>query len=191
MVTQSTRVSSHKSNTEAVFSIVMGIYGWEHDDTMNDSNRNMAIWGMFLNATLWAAVHLGQDHEANLRYVKNIIWNSVRQLFRETWKLISEQKEFTEISTIDFKDATWMSTSLLCEKAYQITNTKTGVFSDSLFCVEKVVDCSIASWKSKIKWYSENNHSKDMTRIDGMPTEFEWKIVPGITALASSRRFKF
>ena len=37
--------------------------------------------------------------------------------------------------------------------------------------------------KSKIKWYSENNHFKDMNRIDGMPTEFEWKIFPGITTL--------
>ena len=44
-------------------------------------------------------------------------------------------------------------------------------------------DDPIATWKSKIKWYSENNHSKDMSRVDGMPTEFEWKIFPGITAL--------
>ena len=36
----------------------------------------------------------------------------------------------------------------------------------------------IATWKSKIKWYSENNHFKDMYRIDGMPTEFEWEIFP-------------
>ena len=28
-----------------------------------------------------------------------------------------------------------------------------------------------------------NNHFKDVNRIDGMPTEFEWKIFPGITAL--------
>ena len=37
--------------------------------------------------------------------------------------------------------------------------------------------------RAKIKWYSENNHFKDMNRIDGVPTEFEWKIFPGITAL--------
>ena len=27
---------------------------------------------------------------------------------------------------------------------------------------------------------SENKHFKDVNRIDGMPTEFEWKIFPGI-----------
>ena len=31
-------------------------------------------------------------------------------------------------------------------------------------------DDPIATWKSKIRWYSENNHFKDMNRIDSMPT---------------------
>ena len=48
-----------------------GIYGLEHDDPMDDFDVNVAIWGIFMNATLRAAVHLGQDYEANLRYVKN------------------------------------------------------------------------------------------------------------------------
>ena len=63
---------------EAVFSIVREISGREHDDPMNDLEVNMAIWGTFLNATLQAAVHLGQDNETNLRYVKNHLWNSVK-----------------------------------------------------------------------------------------------------------------
>ena len=40
-----------------------------------------------------------------------------------------------------------------------------------------------ATWKSKIKWYSEKNHFKDINQIDGMPTEFERKIFTGITTL--------
>ena len=42
---------------------------------LNDLDVKMAIWGIFLNAALRAAVHLGQDYEANLRYVKNDLWN--------------------------------------------------------------------------------------------------------------------
>ena len=30
---------------------------------------------------------------------------------------------------------------------------------------------------------SESNHFMDMNRIDGMPTDFEWKIFPGIRTL--------
>ena len=66
-------------HTEAVFSIVRRIYGREHDDPMNDSDVNMAILAIFLNATLRAAVHLGQDHEVNLRFVTKNLWNSVGQ----------------------------------------------------------------------------------------------------------------
>ena len=169
-------------HTEAVFVIVRRIYRREHDDPMNDLDVNMAFWSILLNTTLRAAVHLGQDHDANLHYVKSH-WNSVGQLFNETGKLISEQKEITGVSTIAFKDATWMSTSLLCEKAYRITNAKVCVFSDSVLCVGKMGDDPIATWKNKTKWYFENNHLKDLNRIDGKPTEFEWNIFTGIITL--------
>ena len=89
---------------EAVFSIVGRIYGREHDDPMSDLDVNTAIWGIFLNTTLRAAVHLGQDHDANLHYLKINLWNSVGLLFRETGKLLSEQGEITGVSsTVDFK----------------------------------------------------------------------------------------
>ena len=42
-------------------------------------------------------------------------------------------------------------------------------------------DDPTATWKSKTKRHPENNHVKDMNRIDGMPTELEWKIFSGIT----------
>ena len=116
--------------------------------------------------------------------MKNHFWNRVGQLFNENEKLIGEQKEITGVSTMNFKDCTWMSTSLLCSKAFQITNAKAYVFSDSVLCVGKMGDDPIATWTSKIDWYSENNHFKAMNRIDGMPTEFEWKILPGITTLS-------
>ena len=91
---------------EAVFSNVTGIYGRERDDPMNDLDVNKAIWGIFLNATLRAAVHLGQDYEVNSRYVTNNLWNSVGQLFSETGTLVSDQSEIIGVRTIDFQDAT-------------------------------------------------------------------------------------
>ena len=72
------------------------------------------------------------------------------QLFRGTGKLMSEHKEITGVRTIDFKDATWMSTSLLCEKACQFTKTKTHVFSDLVLCVGKMGDDPIATWRAKV-----------------------------------------
>ena len=50
---------------------------------MKDLDVNLANWGMFMNTTLRAAVHLGKDYDANLRYVKNHLWKTAGQLFRE------------------------------------------------------------------------------------------------------------
>ena len=44
-------------------------------------------------------------------------------------------------------------------------------------------DEPIVAWKNKIRWYLENNHLKDLNRVDSKPTEFEWKIFPRITTL--------
>ena len=81
-------------HTEAVSSIVRRIYGREHDDTREDLDVNMAMWGIFLSATLRAAVHLGQDCEANLRFVKNHHWckhNSFYRFYAEVDKLIVQK----------------------------------------------------------------------------------------------------
>ena len=53
-------------------------------------------------------------------------------------------------------------------------------FSDSVLCLGKMGDNPIESWKKQIQWYS-NNLLKDISRIDGKPIEFEWKIFPGFT----------
>ena len=40
-----------------------------------------------------------------------------------------------------------------------------------------------ATWKRQIQWYLENSHFKEMNRINGIPTEFEWEIFPRTTTL--------
>ena len=92
------------SDTEAVYDMVRKIYGRPSDDPMEDLDVNVAIWGVFMNATRKAAVHLGSDHDVNLRHVKNSFWRTTGQLFGETEKLISGQTETTGISLIVFKN---------------------------------------------------------------------------------------
>ena len=60
---------------------------------MKDLNVNLAIWEMFMNTTLRAAVHLGQDYDMNLRFLKNHLWKTSGQLLRKTGKLVSGQPE--------------------------------------------------------------------------------------------------
>ena len=100
-----------------------------------------------------------------------------------TEKLVEDQKEINNLTTIDHKELTWRSTSLLCDKAFEITNVKTYVFAESVLCLGSMRDELVEAWKNKIKWYLENRYLKDLNRIDGEPMEFEWKIFPGFTTL--------
>ena len=57
-----------------------------------------------MNTALRASVHLGKNYDMNLRFVKNHLWKTTGQLFRETEKLISGQTETTGFGLINFQD---------------------------------------------------------------------------------------
>ena len=120
---------------EKVYSIVRKIYGRSRMDDLDDLDVNTAVWGIFMNVTLQAAVHLGQDYMQNLRFTKNQLLKSVKQLFQATQQLIEDQKEINNLTAIDYKELTWRSTSSL-----EITNAKTYVFADSVFCLGSMRD---------------------------------------------------
>ena len=81
-------------------------------------------------------------------------------------KLIKNQTEINGETTVDYKEYTWSATSLLCDRAYQIMNAKTYVLADSVLCLRSMRDEPIEAWKIKINWYLDNNHLKDLNRID-------------------------
>ena len=97
-----------------------------------------------------STVHLGQDFEHNLRFIKNHFSSSLKRLFKETERLIKDQTEISGVSMIDCEEHTWSETSLLCDKAYQITNAKTYVFADSVLCLGGIKEIPNEAWKEKI-----------------------------------------
>ena len=145
------------------------------------SGRERGYWIIFLNTTLQAAVHLGQDYEVNLRFVKNHLWKSLEQLCNETERLIRDQTEIIGMKKIVFKELTWRSTSLLCSRAYLITNAKTyHILRLCALCGREKCEMILNGIRKTIT-------SRNLNRIDGMQTEFEWKIFPGITPLGPPR----
>ena len=123
---------------------------------------------------------LGQDYMENLRFAKNQLLKSLKESFRVTEKLIKDQREITGLTTIDYKQATWRSTTLSCDKAVEIANAQTYVFAPSLGGIS---DQPVEARQNKIRWYLETLYLKDLNRIDGEQMEFEWKIFPGFTTL--------
>ena len=91
-------------------------------------------------------------------------------------KLIEDQKEIDNLTTIGCKHLTWRSTSFLCDKAFEITNAKTYVFADSVLCLGSMRDQPVEAWKNKIKLCLENCYQEDLNPIDGEPMEFEPRV---------------
>ena len=98
-------------------------------------------------------------------------------------RLIKDETEISGLTSIDCTEPSWRSTTLQCDKAIEITNSQTYVFSDSVQCLGGISNQPVEAWKNKIRWYLENRCLQDLDRIDGEPMEFEWKIFPGFTTL--------
>ena len=75
---------------EKVHSIVRKKYGRSPTDDLNDFDMHTTVWGIFMNVTLQAAVHLGRDYMETLRFTKNQLLKSVKQVFQVTEKLIEK-----------------------------------------------------------------------------------------------------
>ena len=146
------------SYVDKVYSTVRNTFDREPTDKMEDLIVNAAIWRMIMNATLQAAVHLGQDYDQNLRFVENRFWCSLKKLFKETEKLIKNKTEIIGVSMIDYGDHTWSATSLLCDRIHQISTAKTYVIADSVLCLGDFQENPNEAWKEKIKWYFNSYH---------------------------------
>ena len=83
------------------------------------------------------------------------------------------------IHTINFKELMWMSTSLLCSKACQITNAKPVSSLTQCSMWEKMGDDPIATWKRKngimvfrqqsLQGYESNRWHADGVRVENIP----------------------
>ena len=54
-----------------------------------------------MNTTFRAAVHLGEDYDQNLRFVKSRFRSSLKKLFKETENLIKDRKRKLVYQLID------------------------------------------------------------------------------------------
>ena len=126
-----------------------------------------------MNATLKAAIHHRNNHDVNLRYVKNYFWRSTGQLFREIENLISCQTETTSISFIDSEDVRWISTSLLHSPAFQYVNANFYVFSDPVLGLGRIGRNPLESCKKQDSVVFRNNYFSELNQINRKPMEFK------------------
>ena len=88
----------------------------------------------------------------NSRSAKNQPQRTIRQWFDVTKKLITDQTEIQSKSMIDWHTHAWQRTTLLLDKAVQLSTAKVYVFSGSLLCLGQMNPhlWVIDAWKIEI-----------------------------------------
>ena len=119
----------------------------------------------------------------NLRFVKNYLWKTTGQLFRETEKLVSGQTETAGLSVVDFQDLRWCRQAYCTVELINIPLPKS-TSSPILYSVwERWEMIFLNPGRAKFNGIRTTTISKILNRIDGQPMEFEWKIFPGLTTM--------
>ena len=80
----------------------------------------------------------------------------------------------------------WTHLSLINDGVViNLQRTKVYVFSDSVFCLGKVLQHpeSNEAWKNRVAGVRAERSYRDYDAINGEPTAFEWNIFPGFTTL--------
>ena len=91
---------AHVPHLEKAYLNLRQKIGRKSGDDMNDPDTNSLIGGMFMSATLDAAVHLGKDYLENFHSTKNQTRRTIRQLFDVSQKLVTDQTKIQGISKI-------------------------------------------------------------------------------------------
>ena len=134
--------------------------------------------------TQQAAVYCGNDYLENLHSTEKQPQRTVKQLFDETRKLVREQTEIQGISLINWQENSWERTTVLNNRAVQLSTAKAYVFSNSLLCMGRMHDTPVSAWKEQIDWFMKSSQCRELDRIDGEPMAFEWEIFPRIHYIA-------
>ena len=114
---------------------------------------------------------------------KNQPPRTVKHMFDVSSKLVREQTEIPGISLIDWKENSWKRTTLLTDRAVQLSTAEAYVISDSVLCLGRISENPVSAWKEKIDWFMNSSQCRELDRIDGEPMELEWKIFPKFTTL--------
>ena len=148
---------------------------------------------MFLAVTMESSTFMGKSYQNNCHSIANTTDLTLKQMFDISAKLVSEQDEISGLETICWENHSWKNLSLIGdERIINLQRTKVYVFSDSVLCLGKIFENpqSNGAWEERLGWFKSSLVYRNLDRIDGEPTEFEWNIIPGLDTLQLSEKVK-
>ena len=144
------------------------------------------IWRMFMATTLNAATFMGKNFSTMQNVVQNEENLTLKQMFDVTAQIVHNEEEIYCLDKVVYQKNSWTQLSLINDPVViNLQSTKVYVFSDSVFCLGKVLqhpECNEA-WKHRVAGVRAEKSYRDFDAVSGESTEFEWNIFPGFTTL--------
>ena len=101
----------------------------------DSGEQHSIIWRMFMAATMNAATFMDNENS-----IKNSTDLTLKKMFDISEKLVNEQEEINNVDKIYWKNHSWKQLSLIGdETVINLQRAKVYVFSDSVFCLGKVL----------------------------------------------------
>ena len=133
--------------------------------------------------TLDAATFMGKNFSTIQNVFKNHESLTLKHMVDVTAQLVNNQEEINCLDKILYGLNSWTHLSLIGDEVViNLQSTKVYVFSDSVLCLGKVLQCNEA-WKNRVAGVRAEISYRDYDAINGESTEFEWNIFPGFTTL--------
>ena len=136
--------------------------------------------------TMETTVFMGKNYLNNCQSIANTTDLTLKQMFKISTRLVSEQNEISGLETIGWENHSWKYLSLIGdERVINLQRTKVHVFADSVLCLGKIFENSQSNdaWGQRLGWIKSSQSYRNFDRIDGEPTEFEWNIFSGFDTL--------
>ena len=150
-----------------------------------DCTEHSIVWGMFMATTLNAATFMGKNYSTMQNVVQNEENLTLKQMFDVTAQKIHNDDEIYCLDKV-FQKNSWTQLALINDPVIiSLQSTKVYVFSDSVLCLDKVLqhpECNEA-WKSRVAGVRAERNYRDFGDVKGESTEFERNIFPGFTSL--------
>ena len=118
-----------------------------------DGELHSMIWGMFMTVTMESAVLMGKNYLNNCQSIANTTDLTLKQMFDISTRLVSEQDEISGLETIGWGNQSWKYLSLIGdERVINLQRTKVYVFSDSVLCLDKILENSQSNdaWEQRL-----------------------------------------
>ena len=145
--------------------------------------QTLSHFGMFLSASMNAAVFQGKDYSDDLHSIRS---TAEKPTVRNCSTCPFENKKISGVSQICWQTSPCERLSLVNdEEAIRFSTAKVHVFSDSVLCLGRVPQFpqSNDDWETTLQWFLNSKPYRESDRIDGELMDFAWKIYPGFTTL--------